>query len=260
MNFEPYSILLVLAVAMVFFIWGRWRYDIVALLALALAVLIGAVPFDQVYTGLSNSAVITVACVMILSKAISDSGVIDGVISKLNFLTHHFSLHLAVLCFVTAALSAFMNNVGALALMMPVAIQTAVKRNRSPSLLLLPLALSSALGGLITAIGTPPNLLIASYRETTIGYPFSLFDFSYVGLVTAVVGVLFIVLIGWRLIPERVKSSQHHEDLFKIENYITEVKVTEKSKVANKTIAEFEALIEADYRLVGLVHKCNVAR
>jgi di/tricarboxylate transporter len=255
MNLEPYSILIVLVVAMVFFIWARWRFDIVALMALAAATLIGAVPFDKVYSGLSNNAVITVACVMVISKAISDSGVIDTAVQRLDFLTKSFFLHVSSLCLVTAVLSAFMNNVGALALMMPVAIQTSIKRGRSPSLILMPLALASALGGLLTVIGTPANLLIADYRENVTGHPFTMFDYSHVGLVVAAAGVLFIILIGCRLIPERVKSSKHSEDLFKMEDYITEVKVTEKSKVIGKTIEEFEALIEEEYSLIGMVRK-----
>ena len=252
MFFAPYTILIVLFITMVLFIWGRWRYDVVALIALMISVAVGAVPFSKVYSGLSNFAVITVACVMVLSQAITRSGILNQLVRKITFLSKHPVLYLGSLCLITAILSAFMNNVGALALMMPVAIKTAIDQKRSPSLVLMPIALASALGGLTTVIGTPPNLLISSYRQELTGHPFAMFDYSHVGVLVALVGILFIVLVGWRLIPGR-KAPKRAEDIFQVQDYITEIKVPETSSVIDKTVREFEKLLKGDYVLIGLI-------
>jgi di/tricarboxylate transporter len=254
-NFEPYTILIILAGAMVLFIWGKWRFDIVALMALMAATLCGAVPFSQVYSGISNPAVITVACVMIISAAITESGILNRLIHKLDFIAKNTVLHIATLSVVSAVLSAFMNNVGALTLMMPIAIKTAIDNKRSPSLVLLPIALASAMGGLTTMIGTPSNLLIASFRQRAVGAPFTLFDFGYVGIWVAIAGVIFISLIGWRLLGSKRKAPEHAEDIFEIQDYITEIRVPEKSPVVDMCISDFEALLQTDYSLLGIIHK-----
>lgn len=250
---EPYTILVLLFFTMVLFIWGYWRYDVVALLALAIAVLIGAVPFKQIYSGLNNPAVITIACVMVISKAIHYSGSVSFLVTKISRVSKYPSLHIASLSIITAILSAFMNNVGALALMMPIAIQTAIKSNRSPSLVLMPIAFASALGGLVTMIGTPPNLLISAYRQQVSGKQFTMFDFGHAGIFVAIAGIIFITFIGWRLIPGKRKSPKSAEDVFHIEDYIAEVKVPDESVVVGKTIKELDALLDVEYLLIGII-------
>ncbi|MDF1654058.1 MAG: SLC13 family permease [Coxiellaceae bacterium] len=249
---EPYSILIVLLLAMVLFISNRLRFDIVALLTLAVSVIIGAVPFHLVYSGLDNSAVITVACVMVISFALNESGILNTAVDKLSHVTKNKFLHITILCIITAILSAFMNNVGALALLMPIAIRTSIENKRSPAIILMPMALASAMGGLTTMIGTPPNLLISSFRQQALGEPFAMFDFGKVGLWIAIAGVIFIVLVGWRLLPIR-KSTEHSDDIFQIEDYITEIKVTEKSSVIDQSIGEFEKLLEEEYVVLGMI-------
>jgi len=231
---------------MALFIWGYWRYDVVALIALALSIAIGAVPFHKAYTGLSNPAVITVACVMVISAAINHSGSLRFLIRKINFENKSTILHVGALTLISAILSAFMNNVGALTLMMPIAIQTAIKSKRSPSLVLMPIALGSALGGLTTVIGTPPNLLISSYRQRITGNPFAMFDFAHVGLYVAIAGIIFIMLIAWRLIPSKRKAATRQEDLFQVQDYITELKISKDSPLIGKTVKEVEKMIKAD--------------
>lgn len=233
-------------------IWGYWRYDIIALLALMTAVLTGVVPFDRAFTGFANPAVITVLCVMVITAAITQSGILEHVIKRITPVTQSQLWHVAILTLFTAMLSAFMNNVGALALMMPVAIQTSIAAKRSPSLVLMPLAFGSVLGGLLTAIGTPPNLLISDYRLQVLGKPFSMFAFTPVGIVAACAGLGFIILFSWRLLPER-KAPTNADDMFQMQDYITEVKIPPDSPVAGKTLQELEHFVAGDFLIVGLV-------
>lgn len=251
---KTYLLFFILLTTLFLFILGRWRYDVVALFALVASVLSGIVPFDSAFMGFANPAVITVACVMILTFSITESGILDYVVHKITPITHHELLHIGLLTLITAILSAFMNNVGALALMMPVAIQTSIKAKRSPSLVLMPLAFGSVLGGLTTAIGTPPNLLISNFREQVTGHAFAMFDFTPVGLVVAAAGIIFIVFLGFRLLPER-KRAKNTEDMFQINEYITELKVTEDSKVIDCSMKELEKLVDADFVVVGLIRK-----
>ena len=250
------TILLILLFTMALFISGKLRYDIVALVALMISVATGVVDPEHVYLGLSNPAVITVACVMIISQAINESGALSGVNQLLSRCIGYSTLHIGALTIISAILSAFMNNVGALALMMPIALQTARETKRSPSILLMPIALGSALGGLSTMIGTPPNLLIADFYFNHYHKHFSMFDFSYAGVLTAVVGIVFISLIGWRLLPKR-KKQVDAEDLFEIEDYITELKVTDDSTAISKSIAEFEHQLSDDYSIVGIIRNAR---
>ncbi len=238
---------------MAFFIWGYWRYDVVAILALTASVAVGAVPFSDAYSGLANPAVITVACVMIISDAIRRSGAMSLVVKKITSVTSSATLHIATLSIISAVLSAFMNNVGALALMMPVAIQTALKSKRSPSLVLMPIALASGLGGLTTLIGTPPNLLISNYRAQIVADPFSMFSFSLVGVPVAIIGIIFISLVGWRLMPGRRKAARKPEEMFQIQDYIAEIKIPAGSQLIGKTVKELEKKLHSDFVLIGII-------
>ncbi|PHQ78826.1 MAG: SLC13 family permease [Coxiella sp. (in: Bacteria)] len=250
---DPYKVIIILILAMTLFIWGRWRYDIVALIALFAATAVGAVPLSQIYAGLPNPAVITVACVMVISQTITRSGILNNFISKVDFLTETPMLHIASLSIIAMLLSCFMNNVGALALIMPVAIKTAIKHKRSPSLLLMPIAFASGLGGLTTVIGTPPNLLISSYRQEITGHAFSMFDFTPVGAIVAVAGVLFVIFIGFRLIPNKRKVPKSVSDMFNVEDYIFEVKVADTSVIVDKSLAKIKKELKLDYSYLAII-------
>lgn len=254
---EPTVLFAILAGTLGLFIWGYWRYDIVAAISLLSCIVVGAVPYSAAFSGFSNPAVITVACVMIITQAISRSGVMDHLVKRLTPISGSPMPHIATLTILAMILSAFMNNVGALALLMPVAIQTAAKAKRSPSLILMPLALGSALGGLCTSIGTPPNLLIASFRQRITGHPFAMFDFSPVGVTLAIVGVLFIVVVGWRLIPIRRQSAEQAEDMFHIQDYITEIRIPENSPMVDKSIRDLENLTEGGMAILGLIRNAR---
>lgn len=156
---------------------------------------------------------------------------------------------------VVTVASAFMNNVGALALMLPVALATCSKHQRSPALILMPLAFGSILGGMTTAIGTPPNIIIAMMRAEASGESFSMFDFSPVGVAIAIMGVLFITLVGWRLIPAARLKSSSPDQLFAIDEYLTEVIVTADSSLVGKSVDEIDGLQDASIEIVGIAHR-----
>lgn len=240
------------------FIWGRWRYDLVAFAALIAAVLTGVIPSAKAFAGFGHPAVITVLAVLVISRGLFNSGAVDLIARTVVRASANPFLHVAVLSGVAAFLSAFMNNVAALALLMPVAIQSCVKVDRSPALVLMPLAFGSILGGLTTLIGTPPNIIVASYRARIEGAPFAMFDFTPVGIVVAVAGVLFVALIGWRLLPRAVRERNVTADLIAIENYVTEATVTEESKAVGQPINELDAAAaDKDVRIIGLVRHGN---
>jgi len=163
-------------------------------------------------------------------------------------------VQVGVLSLITAVASAFMNNVGALAILMPVAIHIARKNGQSPSKVLMPIAFASLLGGMITLIGTPPNIIIATFRADYSGEAFGMFDFAPVGLAVTAAGILFITIFGWRLLPER-KGQTSGSDLFEIDNYITEVRVTKDSKIQGKVCGDIYKITEDEVQLLGLVRR-----
>jgi len=242
----------VLLLALIFFVWGRWRYDIVSLLVLLTAAIVGLIPWDQAFLGFGHPAVITVAAVLVASRGLLNSGVVDVMAGWLSRAGDSPTRQVASLTGLITLLSGFMNNVGAMALLLPVGVRMAIKSGNSPSILLMPLAFGSLLGGLLTLIGTPPNIIIATFRAESVGEPFSMFDFTPVGLGVAVAGWLFISMIGWRLVPAR-KSPSSKERLFEIENYLTEVLVPERAKLAGKTLQEVREVSKAEFQVLGLL-------
>lgn len=253
MNFDQIFLLLLLAAVLVLFAWGRWRYDVVAFGALVAATLAGTVPFGKMFVGFGHPATVTVALVLIVSRGLQNSGAVQS-IGKLIPSEGSISTHVGVLAAIGGALSAVMNNVGALALLMPTALQSAAQAARSPALLLMPLSFGSILGGLVTLIGTPPNIIVATFRGDATGTPFGMFDFTPVGGAAAVAGILFVALVGWRLVPESRRARMSARELFEIEAYLSEAVVDEKSPLVGKTLGEADELAEEhDAVLLGLV-------
>jgi di/tricarboxylate transporter len=251
MTREQVIIFAILAATILMFLWGRWRHDMVAVASLLACVLLGLTPGIEAFSGFGHPAVITVACVLVLSRALQNSGAVDAFAQRILPATAGPTLTIAALSALAAVLSAFMNNIGALALLMPVAIQIAAKQELPPGKVLMPLAFGSILGGMTTLIGTPPNLIVSGFREKAGEDSFAMFDFSPVGLVVAAVGVLFVALVGWRLVPARGQAGVKG---FDTGTYLTEARVTEDSKAAGKTLREIESgLDEAGAQVVGLV-------
>ena len=245
------TIFLVLAVTIAMFLWGRWRHDMIAIGALLACVLLGLVPGAEAFAGFGHPAVVTVACVLVLSAGLQSTGAVDVLAQRLLPTTGGPTLTIAALTALGAVLSAFMNNVGALALLMPVALQIATKQGLPPGKVLMPLAFGSILGGMTTMIGTPPNLIVAGFRQETGMGSFAMFDFTPVGVVVAGLGVLFIALLGWRLVPTR----QHADSgSFDTGTYLTEVRLDKGSKAVGKVLYEVEQILEeSDAQVIGMV-------
>ncbi len=249
---EQLLICSILLTTAVLFLWGRWRHDQIAIGALLTCVITGLVDYSETFSGFSHPAVITVACILVLSAGLQNSGAVDWLTKWLLPSKSGTTVSIVALAGLAALLSGFMNNVGALAILIPVALQTATRLNLSSGQILMPVAFGSILGGMTTLIGTPPNLIVSGVRaETTeLGF-FSMFDFMPVGLSVAVAGVLFIALFGWRLVPAR---QQANTEGFDLSAYLTEARVTEDSKAVGMLLREIEAaLSEADAQVVGLI-------
>ncbi len=235
-------------------LWGKWRYDLVAFAALLVGVILGVVKSDAAFSGFGHPATIIVALVLVVSAGLVNSGAVFLITRSLIDASRSIGTHIAIMGGVGAVLSAFMNNVAALALLMPVDMQTARKAERNPGLTLMPLSFATILGGMVTLIGTPPNIIIASIREKELGEPFAMFDFAPVGLVTAVVGMLFVALIGWRLIPRSEGDSGAAENLMELAQYTAELTVPEGSELIGTRLRELEEEAEkADVAIVGIV-------
>lgn len=254
MTTDQSVLLLILFALLVLLVWGRWRYDIVALGALFTASLFGLVPQTQMFSGFGNPATITVVMVLIVSYGLTKSGAVEFIADAIEPISTIPYLHIAVLTFLAAFLSMFMNNVGALALLMPIAIQSTTKAGRSPATVLMPLSFGSILGGLVTLIGTPPNILIANYRQQMTGEAFTMFDFAPVGGGVAICGILFMLLIGWKLV--KVRKQTTGLELFDVEKYLFELKVTRESEFAHKQAGKLkDALAAKQLSLLSMVHR-----
>ena len=179
----------IIAATMALFVWGRLRYDLVALLALLAAIATGIVPADKAFSGFSDDIVIIVACALLVSAAVGRSGVVEDALVRIGPYLTTRTIQVAVLVGTVTALSAFVKNIGALAMLMPVAFQLARKTNGSPSIYLMPMAFGSLLGGIVTLVGTSPNIIVARLRAELVGEPFGMFDFTPVGIGLAIAGV-----------------------------------------------------------------------
>ncbi|MEP0258563.1 SLC13 family permease [Sulfitobacter sp.] len=232
-------------------LWGRFRYDIVAFGALMAGVVLGVVPTENAFDGFGHPATLIVALVLVVSAGLVRSGAVMLITRTLVDSSRSLGAHISIMGAVGGVLSAFMNNVAALALLMPVDIQTARKAGRAPGLSLMPLSFATILGGMATLIGTPPNIIIASIRQESLGAPFKMFDFAPVGGLAAIAGLIFVALVGWRLIPAREDAMIEPED---IAEYIAELTVPEGNKQIGKRLAELqEEAHKADVAILGLM-------
>lgn len=253
MTTDQLLILSILFATVVMFMYGRWRHDMVAIAALLACVFSGLVPSQSAFAGFGHPAVITVACVLVLSRGLQLSGAVGALTRTLLPGQAGITLSMAALLGLGALLSSFMNNVGAMALLMPVAMQVAGRLKLTPGQVLMPLAFGTILGGMTTLIGTPPNVIVSGFRAQSGASNFGMFDFSPIGLAVAVSGIVVIIFFGWRLVPVRQQAGVEG---FESGAYITEARVEPDSKVVGMTLSDIEIMLEdADARVIGMVHK-----
>jgi len=252
MTIDQMLALSVIGLMMLAFIWGRFRYDVVAAGALLLALATGIVKPGAAFSGFSDDIVIIVGSALIVSGAVARSGIMDMAISRFAPNVSTPRAQLIVLVLTVTVLSAFVKNIGALAIMIPVALQMAQKSGVSPSMFLMPMSFGSLLGGLMTLIGTSPNIIVSRIREELGGMPFTMFDFTPVGAVLAIVGVVFLALFYW-LLPARRREDLAIDEAIKIKNYTTEARVVETSAAANKTVGDLHRLAGGQAMVISIV-------
>jgi di/tricarboxylate transporter len=244
----------ILAGMMALFVWGRLRYDLVAVLALLAAVFTGIVPHKEAFSGFGDDIVIIVASALIVSAAVERSGVLEAALHRVSPYITSVQGQIVVLVAVVTILSAFVKNIGALAMMIPVAFQLARRSNASPSCFLMPMAFGSLLGGLITLVGTSPNIIVSRVREELTGQPFGMFDFTPVGLGLAAAGVAFLA-VGYRLLPGGRKAAASMDEAIDLTDYMTEARVTANSPVIGHTVGDLAKLCDNEVLVTGIVRE-----
>ncbi|ODT74999.1 MAG: permease [Pelagibacterium sp. SCN 64-44] len=243
---------LVIAGMMAAFMIGRWRYDIVAVCALLLSMLVGIVPAEAAFSGFSNDIVIIVGSALVVSAAVARSGIMELVIRRYAPNISGPRAQLILLVTIVTILSAFVKNIGALAIMMPIAFQMARRSGVSPSMFLMPMAFGSLLGGLMTQIGTSPNIIVSGVRRELTGTAFTMFDFTPVGALLAVVGIVFLALFYW-LLPQREREQSGMDKAIEIKNYTTEARVLPESGAVGKMVGELQAAADGAAMVTGIV-------
>lgn len=242
----------VIAGMMVMFVWGRIRYDLVAGLALFAAILVGVVPFEQAFSGFSNDILVIVGAALLVSAAVTRARLVEGLVQALGPRLTSVRAQLILLVTAVTVLSAFVKNIGALAIMLPVAFQMAKRSNVSPSVFLMPMSFGSLLGGLMTLIGTSPNIIVSQLRQELVGRPFAMFDFTPVGLGLSVVGILFLAF-AYKLLPQDRKGESSLAEGIDIQDYVTEGRVGPQSGFAGETLRALRKKLSKDVSVNAVV-------
>jgi di/tricarboxylate transporter len=242
----------IIAGMMVLFVWGRLRYDLVALLTLLVAVVAGIVPYDKAFSGFSDDIIVIVASALLVSGAVARSGVIERVLRRYGSHLTRTGTQVIALSGAVALLSAFVKNIGALAMLMPVAFQLARRHNKPVSALLMPMSFAALLGGIVTLVGTSPNVIVSRVREEIVGAPFKMFDFTPVGAGIAIAGLIFLAF-GWRLLPRGRKGAATMDAAFNIEGYTTEAAIPAESPIVGKSVSALEEAGENEIEVVTLM-------
>ncbi len=254
MNSEQILLVAIFCLLFSLLLWGKFRYDLVAFSILIISVAIGVVPYNNAFDGFAHPATIIVALVLVVSKGLINSGAIFFIGQKISAFGKNLWGHISIIGFIGAILSAFMNNVAALALLMPIDINKARVSNWPPRKTLMPLSFATILGGMATLIGTPPNIIISSIRYEHTGEPFKMFDFFPVGGITAIIGLAFVALIGWRLIPKTSQNDDAGKELMEIASYVSNLTVSQNSLVLGKNLHEiYEAAEKCDAAILGII-------
>jgi di/tricarboxylate transporter len=242
----------IIAGMMALFVWGRLRYDLVAVVTLLAAIAAGIVPYDKAFSGFSDDIVIIVASALLVSGAVARSGVIERLMRRYGARLNRTAMQVIVLTAAVTVLSAFVKNIGALAMLMPVAFQLAKRHNKPVSALLMPMSFGALIGGIVTLVGTSPNIIVSRVREEIVGQPFGMFDFTPVGAGIAIAGLAFLAF-GWRLLPRGRKGAAPIDAAFNIEAYTTEVMIPEASPIVGKSVRALEQAGEDEVEVITLL-------
>lgn len=252
MTFEQGLVYAIILVTLLMLVFEIWRYEVVALIGMLLLVILRLIPVEEAFMGFGHPAIITIPAVLVVSRGLQNTGVADLVARWMSVVGDRFALQLAALCGLVVVSSAFMNNIAALAIFIPVAIRISMKSRRPSSLYLLPMAFSSHFGGLVTLIGTPTNLIVSELRVEHVGIPFGMFEFAPIGIGIAVVGIAFIVATGWRLIPQREAKTAEGNGLEKVD-FLTEIKVPADSKLIGLRLRELPSITDAEAWIAAIL-------
>jgi di/tricarboxylate transporter len=247
----------VIMLMMAAFVWGRLRYDLVAALALLAALAAGVVPLEDAFSGFSDDIVIIVGSALLVSAGVARSGIMEYALRRYIPDVNSVRAQLALLVVTVAILSAFVKNIGALAIMIPIAFQFARRSGTSPSTFLMPMAFASLLGGLMTQIGTSPNIVVSRVRGDITGTPFTMFDFTPVGLILTAAGCVFLILFYW-ILPQRTRQGGALHEALDIKNYVAEAKVVEQSTVVGKTVADLIKIAGGDTVITSIIRSDNL--
>ncbi|MGB3388198.1 MAG: SLC13 family permease [Pseudaminobacter sp.] len=257
MNLDQILSIGVISLMMAAFIWGRFRYDLVAAIALLAAVGVGVVSYEAAFEGFSDDIVIIVGSALLVSAGVARSGIMEFAIKRYAPNVSSVRAQVALLVITVTVLSAFVKNIGALAIMIPIALQFARRSGASPSVFLMPMAFGSLLGGLMTQIGTSPNIVVSRLREEITGTAFTMFDFTPVGAALALVGSIFLVLF-YGLLPKRTRENASMHEAIDIKNYVTEAKIVEGSTVLGKPVADLMKLAEGEAIVTSILRSGGV--
>ena len=234
------------------FIWGRFRYDLVAVTALVAGLAIGVIPAEAAFDGFNNDVTVIIACALIVSAAFARSGVVELALRRVLPLLKTERSQVPVLTGVVTLLSMATKNVGALAIMMPVALQVARRTGSAPSRLLMPMAFGAMAGGMVTLVGTAPNIIVAEVRQDILGEPFAMFDYAPVGLALTAIALAFLAF-GYRLLPKDRQGAAAMNAALSANAYATEVSAPEDWAPGSMTVSALLACGEGDVRIMALI-------
>jgi di/tricarboxylate transporter len=240
-----------IAVLMAAFVWGRFRYDLVAMLGLVAGIAVGIVPFDKAFSGFSDDVVVIVAGALITSKAVAASGIAERLMRRMGGWLSSPARQVGFLSALVMVLSGFVKNIGAVSMLMPSAYQMAQKSGTPLSLLLMPMSFASLIGGLVTLVGTSPNVIVSRIRQDITGEPFRMFDFTPVGLPLALMGLVFLVF-AYRLLPVR-RAPASADAALEQQGYTIEAMVLESSAVAGRPVSELAAMADGAVTVTSLI-------
>jgi di/tricarboxylate transporter len=234
------------------FIWGRWRYDVIAVTALLLGVVIGVVPAESAFDGFRNDITVIIACALVVSAAFARSGIVESLLRPLIPHLKTAATQVPLFTLAVTVLSMATKNVGALAIMMPIALQVARRTGTPPSRLLMPMAFGSLLGGTVTLVGTSPNIIVSQVREQILGRPFDMYDYAPVGLGVTAVGLVFLTF-AYRLLPIARPTAETLDAAIAANPYVTEAQVPEDWAPAKRSISYLQSLAHGEVSVMAVL-------